>query len=187
MHADGSKATGFKSMVVAQLTGIALNKDDNAYVKYNSTTGIYQDQAALGSGVSLHTDSLARHKPEWQNFHVKVSNNGIIQAVSVFAIGYAQHFVAESGGDMSITNSNSNFGAKSLEADFFRREAFLKDDQGYLTEIIPAQQNRRAANAVNYLPLDVEIISGAGATDTRLHFYQFNRIDAPPSKYGIVL
>ena len=184
MHADGSKATGFKSMVVAQLTGIALNKDDNAYVKYNSTTGIYQDQAALGSGVSLHTDSLARHKPEWQNFHVKVSNNGIIQAVSVFAIGYAQHFVAESGGDMSITNSNSNFGAKSLEADFFRREAFLKDDQGYLTEIIPAQQNRRAASNVNYLPLDVEIISGAGATDTRLHFYQFNRIDAPPSKFA---
>jgi microcystin-dependent protein len=184
MHADGEKATGFKSMVVAQFTGIALNKDDNAYVKYNSTTGIYQDQAALGSGVSLHTDSLARHKPEWQNFHVKVSKNGIIQTVSVFAIGYAQHFVAESGGDMSITNSNSNFGAKSLEADFFRREAFLKDDQGYLTEIVPAQQNRRSANAVNYLPLDVEIISGAGQTDCRLHFYQFNKIDAPPSKFA---
>lgn len=184
MHADGNKATGFKSMVVAQFTGIALNKDDNAYVKYNPTTGIYQDQAALGSGVSLHTDSLARHKPTWQNVHVKVSNNGIIQAVSVFAIGYAQHFLAESGGDMSITNSNSNFGAKSLEADFFRREAFLKDDQGYLTEIVPAQQNRRAASNVNYLPLDVEIISGAGQTDCRLHFYQFNRIDNPPSKFA---
>jgi hypothetical protein len=28
--ADGDKATGFKSMVVAQFTGIGLQKDDNA-------------------------------------------------------------------------------------------------------------------------------------------------------------
>ena len=32
MHADGSKATGFKSMVVAQFTGIGLQKDDNAFI-----------------------------------------------------------------------------------------------------------------------------------------------------------
>ena len=107
LNADGSKSTGFKSMVVAQFTGIALNKDDNAYVKYNTTTGVWQDQAALGSAVSLHTDSLAKHKPSYQNYHIRVSNNGIIQAVSVFAIGYAQHFHATTGGDMSITNSLS--------------------------------------------------------------------------------
>ena len=35
MDADGSKATGFKSMVVAQFTGIGLQKDDKAFVKYN--------------------------------------------------------------------------------------------------------------------------------------------------------
>ena len=44
-----------------------------------------------------------------------------------------------SGGDMSITNSNSNFGAKSLEADKFRFEAFLKDDKGFIREINPPQ------------------------------------------------
>ena len=32
MHADGSKATGFKSMVVAQFAGIGLQKDNNAFV-----------------------------------------------------------------------------------------------------------------------------------------------------------
>ena len=31
LHADGSAATGFKSMVVAQFTGIGLQKDDNAF------------------------------------------------------------------------------------------------------------------------------------------------------------
>ena len=34
LYADGSKATGFKSMVAAQFTGISLNKDDTAFVKY---------------------------------------------------------------------------------------------------------------------------------------------------------
>ena len=42
------KATGFKSMVVAQYTGIGLQKDDKAFVKYNdedsSATGTYDDK-----------------------------------------------------------------------------------------------------------------------------------------------
>ena len=37
MHADGSKATGFRSMVVAQFTGVSLQKDDRAFVKYNES------------------------------------------------------------------------------------------------------------------------------------------------------
>ena len=64
----GSKATGFKSMVCAQFTGIGLQKDDNAFVKYNKTSGTWQDQATLGSSVTLHTDGLALYKPEYENF-----------------------------------------------------------------------------------------------------------------------
>ena len=180
MHADGAKATGFKSMVVAQFTGIALNKDDNAYVKYNTTTGAWEDQVALGSAVSLHTDSLAKHRPGWENCHVRVSNNGIIQAVSVFAIGYAKHFLADSGGDMSITNSNSNFGAKSLQADKCRFEAFLKDDKGYITEIQVPQRIGNKQNKVNYLSLDVEKTSTAA--NTRLYFYEYDqKSNVPPT------
>ena len=37
MHADGAKATGFKSMVVAQFTAVSLQKDDRAFVKYDAT------------------------------------------------------------------------------------------------------------------------------------------------------
>ena len=43
LHADGSKATGFKSMVVAQFTGIGLQKDDKAFVIYKPATGNYID------------------------------------------------------------------------------------------------------------------------------------------------
>ena len=37
MHADGSRADGFRSMVVAQFTAVSLQKDDRAFVKYNES------------------------------------------------------------------------------------------------------------------------------------------------------
>ena len=40
MHADGSKSTGFKSMVVAQFTGVSLQKDDNAFIKWDGSAYI---------------------------------------------------------------------------------------------------------------------------------------------------
>ena len=73
MHADGSKADGFKSMVVAQYTGIGLQKDDNAFVKYNTTTGVWDDKTVAGNE-AISTDSRAVYKPDYENFHIKVSN-----------------------------------------------------------------------------------------------------------------
>jgi hypothetical protein len=127
--ADGNKATGFKSMVVAQFTGIGLQKDDSAFVLYDETSGTYQDSTVPGNE-TLSNNSRAVFKPDYRNFHLKVINDSYIQAVSVFAIGYADQFLVESGGDMSITNSNSNFGAKALVAHGFRKNAFPQDDQG---------------------------------------------------------
>ena len=60
-----------------------------------------------------------------------------MQIVSVFAIGFNKHFEAQSGGDASITNSNSNFGQLSLVSQGLKKEAFDKDDKAYITHIIP--------------------------------------------------
>ena len=137
MHADGNSVSGFKSMVVAQYTGISLQKDNNAFVKYDKNTGTYLDGSTYDNAA---TDSLSRYKPAYDNFHVKASNNALIQAVSIFAIGFAQHFKGESGGDMSITNSNSNFGAKSLVSEGFRDSKFIRDDLGFISHIIPPKE-----------------------------------------------
>jgi hypothetical protein len=134
MHADGSKATGFKSMVVAQFTGLSLQKDDRAFVRYNASTGSYDD-AVEGDGA--HLDGFAEYKKGWAHEHIKCSNDSFIQAVSVFAVGYGTHFTAESGGDMSITNSNSNFGNTALRSAGFKAKAFSKDKAGTITHIIP--------------------------------------------------
>ena len=134
MLADGSKATGFKSMVVAQFTGLSLQKDDRAFVRYNATTGSY-DVATAGDGA--HLDGFAEYRKGWAHRHITCSNDAFIQAVSVFAVGYGTHFTAESGGDMSITNSNSNFGNTALRSAGFKAKSFSKDKAGEITHIIP--------------------------------------------------
>ena len=53
------------------------------------------------------------------------------------AIGFSQQFVTESGGDFSVTNSNSNFGQNALISKGYREEAFAQDDVGYISHIIP--------------------------------------------------
>ncbi len=175
--ADGDKASGFKSMVVAQFTGIGLQKDDNAFVKYDPVSGTYKDSTSFDN---LHTDSLARFKPEYENFHIKATNNAFLQLVSIFAIGYAEHFVAESGGDLSITNSNSNFGAKSLVASGFRHEAFPRDDIGYITHVVPPKEIETQETSVEFVAVDVAKTVGIASTN-RLYLYNESNVDVPPT------
>jgi hypothetical protein len=182
MEADGSKATGFRSMVVAQFTGIGLQKDDNAFVKYNQekpATGNYDDSTSVDN---ISNDSKARYKPSYRNFHVKVSNNSFIQAVSIFAIGFSEHFVTENGGDISLTNSNSNFGANALTSVGFRSDTFVQDNQGYITHIIPPKQVSLTESSIEFGSIDVtktDRVAGVGSTGN-LYLYDQTNIDAPP-------
>jgi hypothetical protein len=180
MWADGAKADGFKSMVVAQFTGVSLQKDDNAFLIYEN--GDYQSNATLDINSSqrpLHTNGNAIYKPDYESTHIRVSNNGFVQCVSIFAIGFAKHFLTESGGDMSITNSNSNFGAISLESTGFRNESFDRDDVGYITHIIPPKEIDDIETEVTWLSLDVTKTIGVGST-SNLYLYNYKSLDAKP-------
>ena len=177
MLADGNKADGFKSMVVAQFTGIGLQKDNNAFVKYNETTGSYDDATTIAN---LSSDSRAIYKPSYKNFHIKCSNDSVLQLVSIFAIGYAEHFVAESGGDQSVTNSNSNFGAKSLISGGFKKSAFKKDDVGYITHIIPPRELESTNTSIEFDAIDVhQTAVGVGSTG-RLYLYNRTNVADKP-------
>ena len=184
MHADGSKATGFKSMVVAQYTGVGLQKDSNAFLFYNNSNGQYDTNATVAdSEKPLYLNSNAVYRPSYENYHVKCSNKAVIQVVSVFAIGYAQHFLAESGGDQSITNSNSNFGARALISVGFQDEAFSRDNRGYVTHIVPPQRLEKADRSVEWLPINVGLTTnpvGVGTT-SRIYIDGFTDPEVPPS------
>jgi hypothetical protein len=181
MWADGAKADGFKSMVVAQYTGVSLQKDDNAFLVYEN--GAYQSNETLDINSTqrpLHTNGNAIYKPDYENTHIRVSNNGFVQCVSIFAIGFAKHFLTESGGDMSITNSNSNFGAISLESTGFRNESFDRDDVGYITHIIPPKEIDNIENEVTWLSLDTEKIISVANT-SKLYLYNYKSLDVKPT------
>lgn len=199
MFADGARASGFRSMVVAQFTGVTLQKDDRAFVKYNQSSRSYQainypavTGAELASGSSstdpatvYHLDPLAIYRRGWENTHIKLANDAFIQVVSVFAIGYTNHFEGQTGADVSITNSNSNFGQNSLNASGFKKDAFLKDDTSYVTSIVTprAVTNTRYNSAqqsdIAWVSFDVGLTTAVGVS-SHLYLYGFNTPDNIP-------
>ena len=190
MHADGSKSTGFRSMVVAQFTGVSLQKDDRAFVKYIESSRQYENTfysagttqtgsdlsaKSSSSGTVYHLDSEAIYRKGWEQTHIKMSNDAIVQVVSVFAIGYNKHFESRSGGDASVTNSNSNFGQLSLISEGFKKEAFEKDNKAFITHIIPPRTIDSTEEDIDWLTLD-----NSNATSTKLYLFGFNNFDVKP-------
>ena len=160
MHTDGSKVAenSFKSMVVAQFTGISLQRDNNAFFQPKDPEGdgnnsAYNDPTGT-TNPPIYADPDAEYRPDWRHFHIKASNGGFIQVVSVFAVGYADQFLAESGGDMSITNSNSNFGQISLRAKGSQFTSFAPAANGKITALIPPRGISSTASNVEFYAID---------------------------------
>jgi hypothetical protein len=193
MHSDGNKATGFKSMVVAQFTGVSLQKDDRSFVKYDPTSRVYdgititkqtgtdlsKNSSALNASKVYHLDSNAIYRKGWETSHIKISNDAFIQVVSVFAIGFNRHFDVQSGGDASITNSNSNFGQISLVAEGFKKNAFEKDNNAYVTSIVAPKAVTRSETDIDWISLDVQKTINVGIS-SHLYLYGLTAKDDPP-------
>jgi len=193
MHADGSKASGFRSMVVAQYTAVSLQKDDRAFVSYNEQNRTYDGLniskvtgSLLSSGSSstntnqvYHLDSNAVYRTGWKPVHIKASNDSFIQIVSVFAIGFNKHFEVVSGGDASITNSNSNFGQVSLSAEGFKKEAFDKDNKAYITSIITPRAIVTEDTQVEWVQIDARKTYDINKSN-HLYLYGYTKQDQEP-------
>ena len=194
MKADGNKATGFRSMVVAQFTGVSLQKDDRAFVKYNEINRSYDgisftktDGGSLATRSSstnpatvYHLDPKAIYRKGWENCHITITNDAIMQIVSVFAIGYNKHFTAANGGDASITNSNSNFGQLALVSEGFKKEAFEKDNKAFITNIITPRALTSVKDKIDWVTLDVGLTTAVGI-NTHLYLFGFDSKDIKPA------
>ena len=142
-------------------------------------SGEYKDSTFAGNA-NINEDSSAVFKPDYENFYIKASNDSVIQIVSCFAIGYANHFVTESGGDLSVTNSNSNFGAKALVSKGFKSTSFNRDDVGYITHIIPPKELETTQGAIEFNAIDVEKTVVGVASTSRLYLYNQTNEDVAP-------
>ncbi len=125
---DGNKATGFRSIVLAQFTGVSLQRDLSCWQKYvsaqNPQWGNYF--ANYADYIGTDPDDVRMH-PNRRSFHIRAVNDAIMQEVSVFAIGQGIHHWTQSGGELTITNSNSNFGGCAALAEGYKNTAFAAD------------------------------------------------------------
>ena len=128
VYADGNKADGFKSMVLAQFTGVSMQRDLSCWQKYVSTQspawGTYFTNYA--DYISSDPDSVRMHTAR-RSFHIRAVNGAIIQEVSVFAIGQGIHHWVQTGGELTVTNSNSNFGGCGALAEGYQQRPFISD------------------------------------------------------------
>ena len=132
IFADGSQAQGFRSMVVAQYTGVSLQRDMSCWQKYQG--GSWVAVADYDDYISQSPNNV-RMTPDRRSFHIRAINDAIIQEVSVFAIGQGVHHWTESGGELTVTNSNSNFGGCAALAEGYKSEAFTADQSWRVNRI----------------------------------------------------
>lgn len=128
VFADGAKTSGFRSLVLAQFTGVSLQRDLTCWQKY-----VGNQSPPWGAYFTNYADYIAtdpddvRMDPLRRSFHIRAVNNAVIQEVSVFAIGQGIHHWCQSGSDVTITNSNSNFGGCAALAEGYKSVAFQAD------------------------------------------------------------
>ena len=136
MFLDGALTTGLKSMVVAQFTIVNLQRDMNAWQIYNGNSWdipagvndnekyssyLNADSNNLRSRISGNfSASTGCYETDYRSFGFKVINSALTQEVSCFVIGASVHHWTASGGECTITNSNSNFGLTALLSSGFR-------------------------------------------------------------------
>ena len=101
----------------------------------------------------------------------------------MFAVGFGDHFFSNSGGDLSITNSNSNFGNTSLRSTGFKSASFTKDKAGQITHVVPPKGLSDVEEiSVNWVTIDINK-TRAAADPTKLFLYGYSvETGKPPSK-----
>jgi hypothetical protein len=156
IFADGAKPSGFKSMVTAQFTGVSLQRDLSCWQKYDQSQpnqwGPYFTD--YNDFISSDPDDV-RMNPARRSFHIRCINDAIIQEVSVFAIGQGIHHWVQSGGEITVTNSNSNFGGCAALAEGYKSVAFVSDSNWNVGSIRVATDLTEKRNNVRKIYLGV--------------------------------
>ena len=130
----GQQVSGFQSMVIAQFTGVSLQKDMRCWQHWDGTDWVNYTQGEYNDYINEQPDNV-RMDPNRRSVHIRCINRAIIQEVSVFAIGQGIHHAVESGGELTCTNSNSNFGGCASLAEGYVPNSFNTDQEWNISRI----------------------------------------------------
>jgi len=164
VYADGDKPTGFKSIVLAQFTAVSLQRDLSCWEKYSA--GSWGAFADYDDYISTSPDNV-RMDPNRRSFHIRAVNQAVIQEVSVFAIGQGVHHWTQNGGEITITNSNSNFGGCAAISEGYGDTSFVADTDWNTSLLKVADNASGLANNIKRIYLGtVSAISASEITLT---------------------
>ena len=161
---EGDIKNSFRSCVIAQFTGVSLQKDFNCWQIYNGSS--WEKATSAAAVVACDPNNL-RMDPKQRSVHIRARNKAVIQEVSVFAIGQGIHHLSESGSNVTITNSNSNFGGCASLAIGYNDEAAPSDEDWTPVSIRCALNPFDKSNSVQKIFLGT-LDSGVADADTAL-------------------
>jgi hypothetical protein len=140
---DGARVGGLKSMVCANFTGVSLQKDMSCWQIY---VGGQWVQPTYTEYIAADPDNV-RMNPARLSRHISAINDAFIQEVSVFAIGQGIHHFCDTGGEITITNSNSSFGGCAAYSRGYKTFAFPTDKNWAISAIkVPLDLQEKTGN-----------------------------------------
>lgn len=145
LWADGAKVEGFKSFVVANFTGVSLQKDMTCWQKYNSS-GSWVNVVDYSDYIAQSPDNV-RTNPLRRSVGIGAINEAFIQKVSIFDIGEAAQSFCDTGGEIDSNNGNSSFGGCAGLARGYRAAALPQDRNWQISAIrVPLSLEAKSGN-----------------------------------------
>lgn len=174
LWADGTKVEGFKSFVLANYTGVSLQKgipssgsnqnDLNCWQKY--INGSWQPVSSYADYIAQSPDNI-RPNPLRRSVGVGAINEAFIQKVSIFDIGESVQSYVDAGGEIDSNNGNSSFGGCAGLARGYRSAALPQDRSWQVSAIrVPLSPGEKTGNIQRFYLGTVAAISSGSITLT---------------------
>ena len=170
LWADGSRVQGFKSFVLANFTGVSLQKsisengDMRCWQKYSG--GDWVAVSNYADYISQVPDNI-RQNPARRSIGVAAINEGFIQKVSIFDIGEGVQSFVDTGGEIDSNNGNSSFGGVAGLAKGYRASSFPNDKNWQINAVkVPLSPEFKAGNIQRYYLGTVSAITSSVVTLT---------------------
>lgn len=176
---DGDKIGGTKQTTVTGFDYESFQNDDNAFVRYNTVSGTFDDSTSVSN---LHSDSSAKFKPDFYNYGIKATNDVELELDGCAFTGGYQHICSENGARVFSRSATSNFGQSSMRSRGFTDSSTTREDTGYISHVISPKSNLSNPVNLEWDQIDVARTAGIGST-SRLYLYnETNRSIPPKSK-----
>ena len=149
---------------------------------WDGTNWVNYTQAEYDDYIKEQPNNV-RMDPDRRSIHIRCINRAIIQEVSVFAIGQGIHHAVESGGELTCTNSNSNFGGCASLAEGYVANSFGTDTNWNIARIKVARNLETLQNKWQRIELGItKDPTAANATTIELEVdLEGDEINAPTS------